>query len=48
MERNMCNQLGLDNSLVKSAQQQQGLIHIYNTLCSQGKCYCCPAKATFE
>ena len=42
VERHMSNQLGLDSSLVNSAQRQQGLIHIYNTLCSQGKCYCCP------
>jgi hypothetical protein len=42
VERHMSNQLGLNGSLVNSAQRQQGLIHIYNTLCTQGKCYCCP------
>jgi len=42
VERHMRNQLGLSSDLVNSAQQQQGLIHIYNTLCSQGKCHCCP------
>ncbi len=42
MERHMSNQLGLSRNLVNSAQRQQGLIHIYNTLCSQGKCHCCP------
>jgi len=42
IERHMCNQLGVSSSFVKSAQRQQGLIHIYNTLCSQGKCYGCP------
>ena len=41
VERHMSNQLGLDSSLVNSAQRQQGLIHIYSTLCSQGKCHCC-------
>jgi len=39
--RHMMKQLGLNSSLVNSAQRQQGLIHIYNTLCSQGKCQCC-------
>jgi hypothetical protein len=41
MERHMIKQIGLDSSLVNSAQRQQGLIHIYNTLCTQGKCDCC-------
>ena len=42
IERHMTNQLGLSRSLVNSAQRQQGLIHIYNTLCTQGRCNCCP------
>jgi len=42
VERHMSHQLGLNSDLVSSAQRQQGLIQIYNTLCSQGKCYCCP------
>jgi hypothetical protein len=42
VERHMSNQLGLSSNLVDSAQRQQGLIHIYNTLCTQGKCNCCP------
>jgi len=42
VERHMRNQLGLNNSLVNSARRQQGLIHIYNTLCTRGKCNCCP------
>jgi len=42
VERHMSKQLGLNSDLVSSAQRQQGLIHIYNTLCSQGKCDCCP------
>ena len=42
LERHMMAQLRLSGSLVNSAQRQQGLIHIYNTLCTQGKCNCCP------
>jgi len=41
IERHMRNQLGLSSRLVNSAQRQQGLIHIYNTLCTQGKCQYC-------
>jgi len=44
VERHMQDQLGLDSSLVNSAQRQQGLIHIYNTLCTQGRCDSCPLK----
>jgi len=46
VERHMKNQLRLDSSLVNSAQRQQGLIHIYNTLCTQGRCNCCPLGET--
>jgi len=42
VERHMIKQIGLDSSLANSAQRQQGLIHIYNTLCTQGKCDYCP------
>ncbi len=42
IERHMTNQLKLNSSLVNSARRQQGLIHIYNTLCTQGRCNCCP------
>ena len=42
IERHMSHQLGLTGDLVDSAQRQQGLIHIYNTLCSQGECQGCP------
>jgi len=42
VERHMTEQLGLNSSLVKSARRQQGLIHIYNTLCTQGRCNSCP------
>ena len=41
LERHMMKQLRLNRSLVNSAQRQQGLIHIYKTLCSQGRCNCC-------
>jgi len=42
VERHMKAQLGLNSGLVNSAQRQQGLIHIYNTLCTQGRCNSCP------
>jgi len=41
VERHMRNQLGLSSHLVNSAQRQQGLIHIYNNLCIQGRCGKC-------
>ncbi len=41
VERHIVEQLGLGSSLVNSAQRQQGLIHIYNTLCTQGRCSYC-------
>jgi hypothetical protein len=48
VERHMSSQLGLDSSIVNSARRQQGLIHIYNTLCTQGKCHCCPVGTISE
>lgn len=39
--KHMRRQLGLDNRFIKSAQQQQGLLHLYKGLCSQGKCSQC-------
>jgi hypothetical protein len=41
MERHMAGQLGLDSSLINSACRQQGLIHIYKTFCTQGRCDIC-------
>ncbi|MBI2858138.1 MAG: DUF2851 family protein [Chloroflexi bacterium] len=41
IERHMIRQLGLRASLAGTAQRQQGLIHIYKTLCIQGKCGHC-------
>jgi hypothetical protein len=42
IDRHMSKQLGLNGKLVNSARRQQGLIHIYNILCTQGRCHCCP------
>ncbi len=42
VERHMSKQLGLNSSLANSARRQQGLIHIYSSLCTQGRCNCCP------
>ena len=42
LEKHMNRQLGLTGALVNSAARQQGLIHIYRTRCSQGKCHACP------
>lgn len=36
IERHIRSQLGISGGLVSSAQRQQGLIHIYKTLCAQG------------
>jgi hypothetical protein len=41
IERHMVSQLGLSHRLVDSARRQQGLIHIYNNLCIQGRCSHC-------
>ncbi len=42
VEKHMKNQLGLSSRLVNTARRQQGLIQIYNTLCTQGECDRCP------
>jgi len=44
VEKHMENQLGLSSSLVSCAVRQQGLIHIYNNLCTQGRCDCCSLR----
>jgi len=46
IERHMSRQLGLNRELVNSAQRQQGLIHLYRTLCAQGNCSHCPVSKT--
>lgn len=42
LEKHMRRQLGISRCPVNSARRQQGLIYIYKTLCSQGKCGECP------
>jgi len=42
VERHMIRRFRLNSKLVNSARRQQGLIHIYQTLCTEGKCDCCP------
>jgi len=42
IERHISRQLGRSSVPIKWAQRQQGLIHIYKTLCTQGKCAVCP------
>ncbi|UCB43575.1 MAG: DUF2851 family protein [Dehalococcoidales bacterium] len=40
--RHMMSQLGIGRRIVNSARRQQGLLHIYQTLCTQGCCdRCC-------
>jgi hypothetical protein len=41
IESHMMNQLALSRGQVNSAHRQQGLLHIYKTLCTQGKCSEC-------
>ena len=48
VEQHMANQLKLDRGRVNSARRQQGLIQIYNTLCTQGKCSSCRLRLTSE
>lgn len=40
--KHMRQQLGLTRHLTDTARRQQGLIHIYKTLCAEGKCDECP------
>jgi hypothetical protein len=42
LERHMRCQLGISRCTVNSARRQQGLLYIYKTYCSQGKCRECP------
>jgi hypothetical protein len=41
IERHMLQQWSLEGRLVNSARRQQGLIHIYKTFCTNGKCQEC-------
>jgi hypothetical protein len=40
--RHMRKQLGISRCFVATARRQQGLLHIYKTRCSQGRCDECP------
>jgi hypothetical protein len=42
IEKHMRRQLGIGRYLVNTARRQQGLLHIYKTRCSEGKCRGCP------
>ncbi len=42
IEKHVKKQLKIDKKTINSARRQQGLIHIYKTLCTQGKCVECP------
>ncbi|MFC1917924.1 DUF2851 family protein [Chloroflexota bacterium] len=42
LEKHMRLQWDINSYLINSAIRQQGLIHIYRTFCSQGKCRDCP------
>ena len=39
--RHMTGQLSLDKAVVNTAIRQQGMIHIYKNLCTQGRCHEC-------
>ena len=41
LERHIAVQLGLPPRLINSARRQQGLLHIYKTMCTQAKCAVC-------
>jgi hypothetical protein len=40
--KHMKSQLRIGHRLVNTARRQQGMLHIYRTLCTQGRCECCP------
>lgn len=42
IERHMVRQLGVSRDIVIGACRQQGLLHLYKTFCTQGKCGTCP------
>lgn len=48
LERHMRAQLGVVDGLIGSARQQQGLIHIYESRCTQGRCQVCELKSGLE
>jgi hypothetical protein len=48
LEKHMRQQLGIGRYFANSARRQQGLIHLYQTRCSQGKCQECPLSELME
>jgi hypothetical protein len=44
--RHMRSQLQIGHRTINSACRQQGLLHVYRTLCTQGRCQCCPLVAS--
>jgi hypothetical protein len=42
LERHMGRQFGIGVNLINTARRQQGLLHIFKTLCSVGGCRICP------
>ena len=44
--KHMRSQLRIGRPLVSSARRQQGLLHLYRTLCTQGWCERCPLVST--
>ncbi|MGD0781007.1 MAG: DUF2851 family protein [Dehalococcoidales bacterium] len=44
--KHMRQQLGLGRYLIDTARRQQGLIHIYQTMCLEGRCDVCPLNNT--
>ena len=42
LEKHMRRQLGLPPGTAATARRRQGLLYIYKTLCTQGKCDICP------
>jgi hypothetical protein len=42
LEKHMRQQLDIPPEMAATARRRQGLIHIYKTLCTQGKCGECP------
>ena len=42
IERHMLEQLALRRNEVNTARRQQGLLHIYKSFCTQGRCCDCP------
>jgi len=40
--KHMRSQLQIGHGMVNSARRQQGLLHLYRTMCTQGRCEYCP------